>query len=126
MSSKTMKMKPPPQEEEGSGGPGNALVSAAAVQQRLKGERVQLRLKDMPGWSLVHGGTALDRAREFRLLEDAVDFAALALRMASRAKYPAQVHLDGKRVVLTLQGHTQLGARGGITDHLLDFATSLG
>jgi pterin-4a-carbinolamine dehydratase len=125
MSSKTTKLKQPPR-QEGNGPAEGALVSGTAVQERLKAERVQLRLKEMPGWSLVHGGKALDRAREFKFLEDAVDFAALVLRRASRAKYPAQVHLDGKRVVLTLQGHTPMGARGGVTDHLLDFATSLG
>lgn len=128
MSNKTMgkeKMKQPPH-VKGSSDLEEAPVSAAAVQGRLKAERVQLRLKEMPGWGLVHGGRALDRVRELRCVEDAVDFAALALRMASRAKYPAQVHLNGKQVVLTLQGHAQMGARGGITDHLLDFATSLG
>jgi pterin-4a-carbinolamine dehydratase len=101
-------------------------VSPAAVQDRLKAERVQLRLKRMPGWSLVHDGKSLDRARQFHQPDDAVDFATLVLRMAGREAYPAQVHVDGKRVVLTLQGHSVQGERGGITDNLLDFAASLG
>ena len=104
----------------------NGPVSKEAVQDRLKAERVQLRLKQMPGWGLGHDGKSLDRARQFHQPEDAVDFATLVLRMASREAYPAQVQVDGKRIVLTLQGHAVPGARGGITDNLLDFAASLG
>ena len=104
----------------------NGPVSPAAIQDRLKAERVQLRLKRMPGWSLVHEGKSLDRARQFRQPEDAVDYATLVLRMASREAFPAQVQVDGKRVFLTLQGHSVSGERGGITDNLLDFAASLG
>jgi len=104
----------------------SAPVSATSVQDRLKAERVQLRLKRMPGWGLVHDGKSLDRVRQFHQPDDAVDFATLVLRMASREAFPAQVHVDGKRVVLTLQGHSAQGERGGITDKLLDFAASLG
>jgi pterin-4a-carbinolamine dehydratase len=103
-----------------------APVAAAAVQERLKAERVQERLLRMPGWGLALDGTALDRVRELRTAEDAAEYAGLALRMASRARFPAQVQVEGKRVLLTLQGHPNFGARGGITDNLLDFATSLG
>jgi pterin-4a-carbinolamine dehydratase len=104
----------------------NGPASPATIQDRLKAERVQLRLKRMPGWSLLHGGKSIDRARQFHQPEDAVDYATLVLRMASREAFPAQVLVDGKRVVLTLQGHSVSGERGGITDNLLDFAASLG
>jgi pterin-4a-carbinolamine dehydratase len=101
-------------------------VQTAAVQDRLKAERVQFRLKQMPGWRLVLKGQALDRAREFQHEEDAVDYATLALRMAGRERYPARVHVAGKSVLLTLHDHSRQGARSGITDKLLDFAASLG
>jgi pterin-4a-carbinolamine dehydratase len=103
-----------------------AVAAPDAVQERLKSERVQKRLQRMPGWSLVHDGKALDRIREFRRQEDAVDFATLALRMASRDRYPALIHVDGRQVVLTLLSHPGQGVRSGITDNLLDLATSLG
>jgi pterin-4a-carbinolamine dehydratase len=103
----------------------SAPVDSAVVQQRLKAERVEERLQRMPGWNLALEGKGLDRARELRCSEDAVEFAALVLRMASRARYPAQVQVEGKRVLLTLQGHPHMG-RGAVTDNLLDFATSLG
>jgi len=122
---KDLKAERVQEELTASGVPIKAPVDAAAVQARLKAERVQERLQRMPGWNLTLEGKALDRARELRSVEDAVDFAALALRMASRARFPAQVQVEGKRVFLTLQGHPNMG-RGAITDNLLDFAASLG
>jgi len=98
----------------------------AAPAARLKAERVQLRLKQMPGWGLVHKGKGLDRTREFQHAEDAVDYATLALRMASRERYPVRVQVAGKSIHLTLHDHPRPGVRGGITDKLLDFAASLG
>jgi pterin-4a-carbinolamine dehydratase len=101
-------------------------VSKDAVLERLKAERVQERLKRMPGWGLSQDGKALDRVRQFVHDDDAVDFATLALRLASRERYPARVHVEGKSVFLTLHDHTRQGARGGITEKLLDFAARLG
>jgi pterin-4a-carbinolamine dehydratase len=101
-------------------------VSKEAVQDRLKAERVQERLKRMPGWGLTQEGKALDRARQFLHEDDAVDYATLALRLASREHYPARVHVEGKSVFLTLHDHTRQGVRGGITEKLLDFAAQLG
>ena len=121
-----MNLKAERVQEEMTAAVSSGPLSPGEVQSRLKAERVQLRLKRMPGWNLLHDGKSLDRARQFHQPEDAVDFANLVLRMASREAYPAQVHVDGKRVVLTLQGHSVTGDRGGITDKLLDFAASLG
>jgi pterin-4a-carbinolamine dehydratase len=101
-------------------------ASAAGVQDRLKAERVQLRLKQMPGWGLALKGPAIDRVREFQHEEDAVDYATLALRMASRERYPVRVQIAGKSILLTLHDHPRQGVRGGITDKLMDFASSLG
>jgi pterin-4a-carbinolamine dehydratase len=98
----------------------------AAPAARLKAERVQLRLQQMPGWGLTLQGKALDRAREFKHEEDAVDYATLALRMASRERYPVRVQIAGKSILVTLHDHPRQGVRGGITDKLLDFAASLG
>jgi len=122
---KSLKAERVQEELTASSVPIKAPMEAAVVQQRLKAERVQERLQRMPGWNLTLEGKALDRARELRSVEDAVDFAALALRMASRARFPAQIQVEGKRVLLTLQGHPNMG-RGAITDNLLDFAASLG
>jgi pterin-4a-carbinolamine dehydratase len=105
-------------------GPG--AVPPRKVQERLKAERVQERLKQMPGWALALEGKALDRAREFHHVEDAVDYAALALRMASRERYPVRVHVAGKSVVLTVQENPRPGVRTVVTDKLLSFAASLG
>lgn len=98
----------------------------AAPGARLKAERVQLRLQQMPGWALTLKGKAIDRAREFLREEDAVDYATLALRMASRERYPVGVQIAGKSILVTLHDHPGRGARGGITDKLLDFAACLG
>jgi len=98
----------------------------AAPDARLKAERVQLRLKQMPGWALALKGKAIDRAREFRHEEDAVDYATLVLRMASRERHPVRVQIAGKSILVTLHDHLGQGARGGITDKLLDFAARLG
>jgi pterin-4a-carbinolamine dehydratase len=98
----------------------------AAPGARLKAERVQLRLKQMPGWALTLKGKAIDRARELLHEEDAVDYATLALRMASREGYPVRVQVTGKSILITLHDHPSQGVRGGITDKLLDFAARLG
>jgi len=101
-------------------------VSKEAVLDRLKAERVQESLKRMPGWGLSQEGKALDRVRQFVHDDDAVDYATLALRLASRERYPARVHVEGKSVFLTLHENTRQGVRGGITEKLLDFAARLG
>jgi pterin-4a-carbinolamine dehydratase len=98
----------------------------AAPAARLKAERVQLRLKQMPGWGLALKGQAVDRIREFQHEEDAVDYATLALRMASRERYSVRVQIAGKSILVTLHDHSRQGVLGGITDKLLDFAASLG
>jgi pterin-4a-carbinolamine dehydratase len=98
----------------------------AAPAARLKAERVQLRLQKMPGWELAFEGQALGRARQFHHEEDAVDYATLALRMASRERYPVRIQIAGKSILLTLHDHPRQGVPGRITDKLLDFAASLG
>ena len=97
-----------------------------AAQDRLKAERVQDRLKQLPGWGLGQRGKSLDRTREFLHAGDAVDYAALAVRMASRERYSVRVHVEGKSVFVMLRDHPRRGVRGGVTEKLLDFAAQLG
>jgi pterin-4a-carbinolamine dehydratase len=87
-----------------TGAPAIKLVKA-----RLKSERVEDMLKEVPGWQLQHGDLALDRVRSFPTSEIAVTFAAFAEKLATHAKVTLSAHVLGGTVLLTLHN---LGVRG--------------
>jgi hypothetical protein len=101
-------------------------VQIAQVEERLKAERVQLRLKRMPGWGVALQGRGIDRVKDLGTAESAADYAGFVLRKAARESQVVRVELRGTRLVITVIGLPHLGARGGITENLLDFAVTLG
>src|SRR5947208_3057954 len=60
------------------------------IEERLKAERVQERLKRMPGWSLAKSGQAIGRARELPSAFGATDYAIFVLREAARTRQRVQ------------------------------------
>ena len=101
-----------------------ALV--AKVDARLKAERVQLRLKEMPGWRLLKGGRGIDRVKELGSAEAAADYAGFVLRQAARDQQMTRVELQGSRVLLAVFAKGRSGGRSGLTAKQLDFASALG
>src|SRR6476620_7973133 len=67
---------------------------------RLKAERVQARLKQMPQWSLSPGGDAIDRARKLPSPFGAADYATFVLREAVRTRQTVNISLSGSRVMV--------------------------
>jgi pterin-4a-carbinolamine dehydratase len=90
--------------------------------EKLKAERVQEKLRAMPGWQIAGEGRALSRIREFPDDRVASAFATFAGAFSARAKQPAEVTLSGSRVLVVLHARP----RAGLTDAVLDFARSLG
>jgi pterin-4a-carbinolamine dehydratase len=111
-------------------GEGDALGSAMAVsrsqaQERLKGERVQLRLKRMQGWKMLAAGKAIDRVRQFPDPLVASSYLAFASLLARQVNQPLRVSVVGSTIVLALTGRSK-GPDRGITEGVLDLAEQLG
>jgi hypothetical protein len=93
---------------------------------RLKAERVQERLKAMPGWGLLQGGRGIDRVKELGAAAGAADYAGFVLRQAARDQQVVRVELRGSRVLLAVFSKGSSGVRSGLTLKQLDFAAALG
>jgi pterin-4a-carbinolamine dehydratase len=111
-------------------GQGDALGSAMTVsrsqaEERLKAERVQLRLKRMQGWKMLAEGKAIDRVRQFRDPLVAASYLAFASLLARQVNQPLRISVAGNTVVLALTGRSK-GPDRGITEGVLDLAEQLG
>jgi len=97
----------------------------APTVSRLKAERVQERLKQMPQWSLSPAGDAIDRARKLPSPFGAADYATFVLREAVRTRQTVQIGLSGSRVKVSVLAPSHGQDRGTIGLAELDFAASL-
>jgi hypothetical protein len=79
------------------------------IQARLKGERVQDLLRQVPGWQLQPGALGLDRVRSFPDSEIALSYAAFAEKLARHAKLTLAAQVTGGHLFLTVHN---VGARG--------------
>ncbi|HEV2853818.1 MAG TPA: hypothetical protein VHC97_13530 [Thermoanaerobaculia bacterium] len=105
---------------------GELLTGEASVESRLKSERVEEMLRQMPGWKLLPGGRAVDRVREMATPEIAADYAAWVLRSAARLGRCVGVRLAGSRcLTITLEGRGG-SRRRSLSEADLNFAKSLG
>lgn len=96
------------------------------VENRLKSERVEERLRQMPGWKLLPGGRAIDRVRDLGTPEIAADYAAWVLKSAARLGRCVGVRLIGGRYLsITLEGRSG-PSRRSLSERDLDFAKCLG
>jgi pterin-4a-carbinolamine dehydratase len=105
---------------------GSAMaVTRNQAEERLKAERVQLRLKRLPGWRMPAEGKAIDRVRKFADPLVAASYLAFAALLARRAGQPLRLSLVGSTIVIALTGRSK-GAAKGLTDEVLDLAEQLG
>ena len=105
---------------------GSAMaVSRSQAQERLKAERVQLRLKRMQGWKMLGEGKAIDRVRQFSDPLVASSYLAFASLLARQVNQPLRVSVVGSTIVLALTGRSK-GPDRGITEGVLDLAEQLG
>ena len=112
------KRLPRPDDSAGSG----LALSRSRMLERLKSERVQSRLKRMPGWK-TSGGKSIDRVREFPDTLVAASYLAFAALLARQAGQPLRVSMVGNAVVVALPGRAN---RPGLTEEMLDLAEQLG
>jgi pterin-4a-carbinolamine dehydratase len=93
---------------------------------RLKPERVQELLRELPGWNLGAGGKAIERRREFASVDEAAEFVGRAGKLATYQRQPLMIALAGRSVSLTLTGHPRKGSIGGLTHPVFRLAGLLG
>jgi pterin-4a-carbinolamine dehydratase len=93
--------------------------------ERLKAERVQLRLKRLPGWKLLAETGAIDRVRRFEDPLVAATYLAFASLLARTLRQPLQVSLTDGNITIALTGR-QKGPDKGLTEEVLDLAEQLG
>lgn len=105
---------------------GNAMSkSGAQASERLKAERVQLRLQRIRGWKMQPEGKAIDRVRQFPDPLVAASYLAFAGLLARQTGQPLRASVYGKTIILALTGRAK-GAEKGITEEVLDLAEQLG
>lgn len=114
------KKKRPPRLDDGLGGVLAGLQSQA--QQRLKSERVQLRLRRLNGWRMQPEGKAIDRVRQFGDPLVAALYLAFAGMLARQSNQPLRLSMTGSTICMALTGRSQ----SGLTDEVLDVAEQLG
>jgi pterin-4a-carbinolamine dehydratase len=96
---------------------------ARKLETRLKAERVQEKLRAVPGWRLRTGGKVADRVREFQDARVAAAWAQFVNLYAERAGVPTDVTVAGARVLVTVRDRVY---RGALSDAVLDFVKVLG
>lgn len=101
-------------------------VSVGQVESRLKSERVEETLRQMPGWQLLPGGRVIDRVRDLTTPEIAADYAAWTLRSGARLGRCVGVRLLGGRYLsIQIEGRSGPNHRS-LSEADLNFAKSLG
>jgi pterin-4a-carbinolamine dehydratase len=97
------------------------------VEERLKAERVQEKLRAMPGWTAAgRGRRHLERVWELPDNRIAMAFVQLVNELSAHHRMTTVVRLVGAQVSVTLRGKGGRGAHSGVTDAMLDFAQMLG
>ena len=100
-------------------------VSRNQAQERLKAERVQLRLRRMQGWRMLGEGKAIDRVRQFPDPLVAASYLSFASLLARQVNQPLRISMAGSTIVLALTGRSK-GPDRGLTEGVLDLAEQLG
>jgi len=88
---------------------------------RLKAERVQLALVQLPGWALSPDGLALVRIFALDTREAALALACLISEICRARGHEAALLLEGARLTATLSSP----AAGGVTEADLEIARQL-
>ena len=100
------------------------IIERSRLETRLKAERVEERVRQMPGWE--RKGGIIDRARMFPSLEAASLYGVYVLWLAGKAGIPVSVDLADDGVLVTLRARRRKGGQAEFTEGLLDFAELLG
>lgn len=97
-----------------------------SVRQRLKAERVQVMLQELPAWKLREGGRSIDRAFQFPSPRVADAYASFVSAFASESGQAVNLDLNKGQVVVTLSGPRVKGRQLELNEEILTFARRLG
>lgn len=103
---------------------GAVSLTRKQLAERLKSERVQSRLRQMPEWQMQAGGKAIDRVRSFPDATSALLYLAFSAVLARKARLPLQALIQGNTLALALPGSSKNA--GIVTEEVLDLAERLG
>src|SRR5262245_48474134 len=88
---------------------------------RLKAERIQLALTQLPGWSLSEAGLPIVRAYQLPTAQAALTLLCLIAEVARAQGHDAKQSVEGKRLTVTLTSPEA----GGVTEADLELARQL-
>jgi len=103
---------------------GAVSLTRSQMEDRLKSERVQSRLKRMPGWRMQKGGKSIDRVRSFPDGTSAALYLAYSAVLAREANLPLRASMQGTTLAIALPGSSKNA--GIVNDDVLDLAERLG
>jgi pterin-4a-carbinolamine dehydratase len=101
-------------------------VTKAAPATRLKAERVEARLKSVPGWALLPSGRSIGRVREFVKPAHAEAFALFVARLSLAQRHAVTIDLAPSQVVVTLHGPFNNDSTGRLTKAAFGLAAAIG
>lgn len=90
------------------------------VIDRLKAERIQLRLRGLPGWAASREGHSLRRVRRFGSPAAAASYAAFAASLAESSGLALSLGLHGARLSLAVRDRSS--GRSEVTDAVFTYA----
>ena len=90
--------------------------------EKLKSERVQKALAQMPGWRLSDDEKALEQVRIFHGPKMAASFVGFVARNAAGANQAVDFQISRHRVKILLRGTYRPGLPSILTEHTLRFA----
>ncbi len=85
---------------------------------RLKAERIQLALLQLPGWSLTKDAHSIQRAFQLRTRAGALALTCLIVEISRAQGHEASLQLAGAKLVVTLTS----AEIGGVTEADLELA----
>jgi pterin-4a-carbinolamine dehydratase len=104
----------------------NEVSAINLIKARLKSERVQDMLKEVPDWKLQSDLRGLDRVRSFPTSEIAVSFAAFAEKLATHSKVTLAAHVLSGKVLLSLHNAGSRGRLNQVNEAVFALAKQLG
>jgi hypothetical protein len=92
----------------------------------LKAERVQERLRALPGWNLSPSGRAIDKVRVFADAGVAEAYALYISRLARSQHQAVAIDLAASQVVVTLYGQVHEICISELNEASFDLAATIG
>lgn len=106
--------------------PSNAKIRRKGAVERLKAERVEAKLREVPGWDPRWQGLGIYRAWKFAQPGAARAYASYVSELADSVGQECSISKTGRTVTVTLFGPRVNGRRDFVDDFTFNFAKQLG